>query len=144
MSEISRLICFPFQGSNFMAGFNPLQGMNLGLQNLGANIRAMTQNIVANSINQAQTSFQSSIANAIQRAEADGTRFDFQTELQQGEFRQFTDQTGITRGFYHRYCIVCVVLYSKRIYSAIERKGGEVGARCRLMPILAFVPGLST
>ena len=104
-----------------MAGFNPLQGMNLGLQNLGANIRAMTQNIVTNSINQAQTSFQSSIANAIQRAEADGTRFDFQTELRAGEFRQFTDQTGTTRGFYHRYCIVSVGLNSKtRIYSTNE------------------------
>ena len=76
--------------------------MNLGLQNLGANIQAMTQNIVANSINQAQSSFQAGIADKIRRAEAAGTTFDF-SELRPGEFRQFTDREGNTRGFSHRY-----------------------------------------
>ena len=115
MSEIKLIylcVYYPFKVPWNFIGFNPtsfnarfqsqLQGMNRGLQNLGANIQAMTENIVANSISQAQSSFQTAIADKIRRAEAAGTTFDF-SELRPGEFRQFTDREGNTRGFSRRY-----------------------------------------
>ena len=85
---------FPFG----MMGFDPtrfaanmqaqMQGLSLGLQNMGANI---------------QSTVQRTVADGIRRAQASGNYIDT-SDLRPGEYRRYTDRNGNTIGFAYRYC----------------------------------------
>ena len=65
-----------------------MQGLSLGLQNMGANI---------------QSTVQRTVADGIRRAQASGNYIDT-SDLRPGEYRRYTDRNGNTIGFAYRYC----------------------------------------